>query len=189
MKQVYTIGYAGYNSVKEMIDVAKSFHIGCLIDVRSTPYSTYHADFNKEPLAKELRKEGILYRNYANEFGARQKDFINEEGYVDFEAFAASERFSEGVRKVSKAIEMGYAVLLMCAEKDPKDCHRGILIGRELRKLGFEVKHIIGYPPETETQEEMESRCVNSQISMFDPEDPVEKFYREQARKISYRAE
>lgn len=188
MRQVYTIGYAGYESVREMIDVLKSLNIGCLIDVRSTPYSTYHADFNKEPLAKELRKEGILYRNYASEFGARQKDFVNGEGYVDYEAFARSERFAEGVRKVSKAIELGYAVVLMCAEKDPKDCHRGILIGREMKKAGFAVNHIL-YPAEIETQEEMEARCVNSQISMFDTEDPVERFYREQAKKISYRAE
>ena len=187
MKEVYTIGYAGYESVQEMIEVAKSLNIGCLIDVRSTPYSTYHAEFNKEPLSKELQKAGILYRNYANEFGARQKDFINEEGFVDYEAFARSERFADGVRKVSKAIEMGYPVLLMCAEKDPKDCHRGILIGRELKKLGYSVKHV--YKAEVETQEEMEARCVDSQMSMFDQEDPVERFYREQAKKISYRAE
>lgn len=188
MKEIYTIGYAGYRSPEEMIDVLKKYNVTCLIDIRSVPYSTYHADFNKDALIKTLKKENIVYRHYAREFGARQKEFMTESKYVDFEAFAKSEQFIDGINKVTRAIELGYVVVLMCAEKDPKDCHRSILIGKEMKNYDFHVKHII-YPDQIETQEQMEERCIERQISMFDLSDPRETFYREQALKIAYRME
>jgi hypothetical protein len=33
---------------------------------------------------------------------------------------------------------------LMCAEKEPLECHRTILVARHLETLGLEVRHILG---------------------------------------------
>ena len=49
------------------------------------------------------------------------------------------ERVKKCLAEVKKAQDMGYVVCLMCAEKDPINCHRTILIARNLDKKGFEL--------------------------------------------------
>ena len=188
MRTVYTIGYSLFHTPEEMIDLLQTYGITCVVDVRSSPYSAYYADFNKEPLAAKLKQNNILYRNYAKEFGARQNDpkYTNEEGYLEFDRFTQSEAFLDGVGKLINGIELGYTFVLMCAEQDPIDCHRGIMIGKSLKELGFKVIHIVA-TSKTETQEEMEIRGIGNQISMFDGDDPVNRFYKERERKIAYR--
>ena len=190
MKQIYTIGYSAFPKPEEMIDVIRYYSITCLVDVRSSPYSSYYVEFNREPLAARLKKAGILYRNYAREFGARQEDprYLTPDGYLDFGKFTQSEAFLDGVGKLTGGIDLGYVFVLMCADKDPMECHRGIMIGKALKDLGFEVKHILE-GNHLETQEEMELRVVGNQISMFDGDDAIGRFYREQAEKIAYKVQ
>lgn len=38
---------------------------------------------------------------------------------------------------------MGYKIVLLGAMQEPIRCHRAILVGRELDKEGFQVKHIL----------------------------------------------
>ena len=187
MMEIYTIGYVSYTPEK-MIKVLWAFGISCLIDVRSSPYSAYYKQFDRDILSKKLREAGIIYRNYAREFGARQEDlrFFSDEGYLDFDLFTRSEQFHEGVDKVRKGMKLGYTFALMCAEKDPMTCHRAIMIGKNLKEQGFRVRHIL-YPDQIETQEEMEQRAIGNQLSFF-PEERIADFYREQNRKIGYRS-
>lgn len=187
MNEIYTIGYVSY-TLEEMIKVLRTFGISCLIDVRSSPYSAYYKQFDRDILSKELQDAGIIYRNYAYEFGARQEDprFYSEEGYLDFDLFTHSEQFNEGVEKVRKGMDLGYKIALMCAEKDPMTCHRAIMIGKNLKEQGFRVCHIL-YPDQIETQEEMEQRAIGNQLSFFPEEERIADFYREQNRKIGYR--
>jgi uncharacterized protein (DUF488 family) len=37
-----------------------------------------------------------------------------------------------------------HRIALMCAEKEPLECHRTLLVGRALYERGVEVKHILG---------------------------------------------
>jgi len=187
VNEIYTIGYVSY-TLEEMIKVLRTFGISCLIDVRSSPYSAYYKQFDRDILSKELQDAGIIYRNYAYEFGARQEDprFYSEEGYLDFDLFTHSEQFNEGVEKVRKGMDLGYKIALMCAEKDPMTCHRAIMIGKNLKEQGFRVCHIL-YPDQIETQEEMEQRAIGNQLSFFPEEERIADFYREQNRKIGYR--
>lgn len=187
MKEIYTIGYVSYQP-EEMAKVLNHFGVSCLIDVRSNPHSVYYTQYNKEIFAETLKKHGILYRNYAREFGARQEDprYYSKEGYLDFSVYTQSEQFRQGVQKIDQGIRMGYVFALMCAEKDPMTCHRGIMIGKALEEQGFTVKHII-YPDQIETQQEMEQRGIGNQISFFSDEQRIEEFYQSQNRKIGYR--
>ena len=51
--------------------------------------SSYYKDFDSDVLESRLKNEGILYRNYAFEFGARQEDkSLYPNGYLDFEIFS-----------------------------------------------------------------------------------------------------
>ena len=187
MKEIFTIGYVSYQP-EEMAKVLGSFGISCLIDVRSNPHSAYYTQFDKEVLSEELKKHGILYRNYWREFGARQEDprYYSKEGYLDFSLYTKSEQFQQGIQKMEQGMQMGYTFALMCAEKDPMTCHRAIMIGKALKEQGFTVKHIL-YPDQIETQQEMEQRGIGDQLSFFSDEQRIEEFYQAQNRKIGYR--
>lgn len=156
---IYTIGYSAF-SINEFIETIKNFGISCVIDVRSSPFSNYYADYNKDTLEKTLKEHNILYRNYANEFGAHQTDPMFYSGdIVDFDKFIKSDQFLEGVSKVNKGIERGYSFVLMCAEKDPIKCHRSIMLGKGFSDNGFDVRHIIS-KTELESQKELEERLL-----------------------------
>lgn len=156
---IYTIGYTAF-SLNEFIEAIKNFGISCVIDVRSSPFSNYYTDYNKDTLERILKKHNILYRNYANEFGARQTNPAFYSGdIVDFDKFIKSAQFLEGVSKVKKGIERGYKFVLMCAEKDPIKCHRSIMLGKGFSENGFDVKHIVS-KKELESQKELEERLL-----------------------------
>ena len=184
---IYTIGYTPYQP-EELLRALQRHGVSCLVDVRSNPHSAHYPAYNAEVFSRQAAQAGLLYRNYAREFGARQEDprFYTEEGYLDFERFIRSEAFLEGVEKLRRGMAMGYVFALMCAEKDPINCHRAIMIGRGLKDLGFEVRHILG-PDGIETQAELEQRAIGDQISFFPEAERIEQFYREQNRRIGYR--
>ena len=187
MKDIFTIGYVSYHP-EEMAKVLLSLGVSCLIDVRSSPYSAYYSQYNRDVFSELLKKYGILYRNYAHEFGARQEDprYYTKEGYLDFSVYTQSEQFQQGIDKIEQGIRMGYVFALMCAEKDPMNCHRAIMIGKALNEQGYTVKHIL-YPDQIETQQEMEQRGIGDQLSFFSDEQRIEEFYQAQNRKIGYR--
>lgn len=181
MSIVYTIGYTSFN-INKFVDVLKKYHINCLIDVRSTPKSSYFKDYNDTALMPLLNKNGIIYRNYKKEFGARQenKSFYNTNGYLDFNIFAQSSQFKDGINKIKTAQNMGYVVCLMCAEKDPINCHRAILIARNLNLNGFEVEHILA-SEDLCNQKEIDNILIEkyfpnrNQISLFNENNLTQK--------------
>ena len=65
-----------------------------------------------------------------------------------------------------------YRVAVMCAEKDPLDCHRAVLIGRTLAGDDVSVQHI-GADGELEPHDELERRMLKKygmeQASLFEP--------------------
>ena len=169
--------------------------------MRSTPKSSYYKDFDDSNLLPLLKNKGIVYRNYKEEFGARQdnKNFYHSKGFLDFEVFARSKQFNDGIDKIKKAQEMGYIVCLMCAEKDPINCHRTILISRNLDKKGFDVQHILA-TEEICSQKEIDERMLEkycpqrSQISLFNEnnlseEESLEMAYRLKNEEIGFRME
>jgi uncharacterized protein (DUF488 family) len=46
-----------------------------------------------------------------------------------------------GIERLRTGME-SHRIALMCAEKDPFDCHRAIFIGRNLAREGVRVQHI-----------------------------------------------
>ncbi|MGD9567063.1 MAG: DUF488 family protein [Sedimentibacter sp.] len=168
MRNIYTVGYTAFK-IDEFISVLKKYNITCVVDVRSLAYSQHYPDYNKEVLNKVLESNGIVYRNYSAEFGARQteKCYFSAKGYLDFNKYVKSDRFESGYQKVLTGIDRGYTYVLMCAETDPIDCHRSIMIGREFFKRGFVVKNILK-SGEILLQEELEKRLLDKYFSSRD---------------------
>ena len=157
---VYTIGYSCF-SPDRFIRTLREHQISLVVDVRSQPYSQRFPDYNKEHLAKTLKGFGIYYRNYAKEFGARQEDrAYYPRGYLDFELFSQSPPFQEGYTRLVESMKQGYRFTLMCAEKDPFNCHRTFLVARPFYEAGYRVLHLM---PESKTvpHAEIEQRLLD----------------------------
>lgn len=195
-KEIYTIGYSGF-SLDDFIKCLKHYKISSLIDVRSTPFSQYFQEYNKDYLQKKLKSEGIIYRNYREEFGARQTNIeYYPNGYLDFNLFTKSFSFLQGIEKIEKGINLGYVFALMCAEKDPISCHRNIMVGKAMAEMGFLIKHIHA-DCSLENQEEIEERMLKeyfperNQLSFFEEnqsdEDLIRISYERKNREIGYK--
>ncbi|MDD6941417.1 MAG: DUF488 domain-containing protein [Bacilli bacterium] len=200
MNTVFTIGYTSYK-IERFIEILKKNNISCLIDVRSIPRSSRYKDFDDNNLTSLLKNYGIIYRNYKKEFGARQVnlEFYNKKGFLDFNVFSKSKQFNAGIDKIKKAQEMGHVVCLMCAEKDPINCHRAILITRYLDKEGFNIKHILAND-EICDQKDIDRRLLDkyypnrNQLSLFSEnnltdEESLDNAYKLRNEEIGFKIE
>ena len=191
---IYTIGYSGF-SIKEFIDTLKAHKINFVVDVRSKPFSHHNPEYDSPVISRTLEAEGIKYENFAREFGARQEDrnFYTPEGWLDFEKFMSSRQFYDGITKI---LEGDYTYALMCKEKDPIDCHRGIMVARVFNEIGRDVIHLM---PDGNnlTQEDLEHEMIALYFSNYEHGDlfsgyPTERelvdaAYRMRNAKIGWR--
>jgi uncharacterized protein (DUF488 family) len=196
---VYSIGYYGF-PIDDFIRTLKKYKISLVVDVRSSPFSTHFPEYNRDVLDGYLIGHGIQYRNYANEFGARQENhaYYSKEGYLDFECFSKSEQFISGVTKLCDSMSKNHTFVLMCAEKDPIACHRTILVSRAFFDRGYNVIHLLSNG-ETITQETINMRLLDkfypdrNQTSLFekvqDDSTLLDLAYKQQNAEIGYRME
>jgi uncharacterized protein (DUF488 family) len=118
--------------------------IQVLADVRSTPFSRFNPQFNRVNLGHSLAAAGIRYEYMGEELGARTTDpMCFENGRVSYARLAATPLFQRGLERLRK-VATTERVAMMCAEREPLDCHRTILIARELERAGDTVTHILG---------------------------------------------
>lgn len=196
VKDIFTIGYSSFK-VHELINILKQYGINSLIDVRSNPNSKYYEDYNKNTFERLLKFHGIIYRNYKDEFGARQEDAkYYPNGYLDFELFTSSSKFLEGVDKIKAGMDISYKFVFMCAEKDPSTCHRNIMVAKEFYKKGYNVKNILA-DGTYEAQDSIEKRLVNhyfpnkNQVTLFSQQltwgEMVKASYEKRNEEIGYR--
>lgn len=143
-KDIYTIGHSNY-SFDELISRISKYNINVIVDIRGIPYSKYNTQFNKEVLASKLKSLGYMYIYMAKEFAAKRttNESYNEEGYADFERVKDEKIFKEGINRLKTGLEKGYNIVLLGAMQEPIRCHRAILLGKELDKLDFEIRHIL----------------------------------------------
>jgi uncharacterized protein (DUF488 family) len=138
---VFTIGHSTHQ-LERFIALLLPHGITALCDVRSKPYSRMSPQFNREELKQSLREHGIAYVFLGKELGARSEDpTCYENGKVQYDRLARTELFRQGLDRVQKGMKE-YRIALMCAEKEPLECHRTILVARHLVALGLDVQHI-----------------------------------------------
>ncbi|MEE8431315.1 MAG: DUF488 domain-containing protein, partial [Candidatus Desulfatibia sp.] len=155
-KFVYTIGHSDH-AIEKFISLLKQHGITAVADVRSAPYSRYHSQFIKDALADSLKKEEIAYVFLGKELGAKPDDpSCYKNGKVDYSRITEREEFKSGLERVLAGV-IKYRIALMCAEKEPLDCHRTILISHNLKLMGVSIKHILS-DGTIENHEDVESR-------------------------------
>src|ERR1017187_3628963 len=141
-QSVFTVGHSNLEFAKFLALLAQH-GIQAVADVRSSPYSQYNPQFNREPLQRALREHGISYVFLGVELGARRSEpecYVN--GCADYTLISRTPAFQGGIERVIEgAAKMRLA--LMCAEKDPLNCHRCILVSPRLREHGLKILHIL----------------------------------------------
>lgn len=155
---VYTVGHSTL-PLADFLEVLACNEITVLADVRSSPYSRFNPQFNKESLKEELQAQGILYGSLGKELGARSDDpSCYSNGQVQFDRLAETKLFESGIERIRNGASQ-YRIALMCAEREPLECHRTILVARELEKCDVEIRHILS-SGQVESHEEALNRLI-----------------------------
>lgn len=140
--RILTIGHSNHG-LEQFLALLEGAQVSVIADVRSRPVSRFVPHFNREALQAALAKRGISYLYLGRELGGRPDDSaLIKGGKPDYEAMARTPAFAAGLARV---IEAGTKekVALLCAERDPIDCHRFLLIGRKLDARDVAVAHIL----------------------------------------------
>jgi uncharacterized protein (DUF488 family) len=139
---VFTIGHSNH-PLESFLVLLQRHEVNALADIRSMPYSRFAPQFNKESLERTMHERGVKYVFLGRELGGRSDDpscYMN--GRVQYARLARSDIFSQGIARVIRGAS-DYRLALMCAEKDPLDCHRTLLVSPALVERGIVVEHIL----------------------------------------------
>lgn len=138
---VLTIGHSTH-SAEAFLALLRQHDAEAVADVRSSPFSRFNPQFNRVPLEQLLKANGIRYVFLGKELGARSDDrSCYDHGRVQYSRLAQTALFQSGLDRVLQGAAK-YRVALMCAEKEPLECHRTLLVAKALAARGQKVLHI-----------------------------------------------
>ena len=187
---IHTIGHSNH-PIGRFIELLRQHGITAVADVRSTPYSRFNPQFRRDQLQAALQEGGIQYVFLGEELGARTRDpaCYEADGRVSYARLAATDLFRAGMDRLRAGMSE-YRISLMCAEREPLECHRTILIARELERAHIQVVHILA-DGSLETHEQAMQRLAQSLdlvgTDLFrTPEQIRQQAYELQAARIAY---
>jgi uncharacterized protein (DUF488 family) len=141
MRALFTIGHST-QTWEQFLALLVQHRIEAIGDVRSSPYSARFPQFNRDILDRALRAANIRYVFLGDELGARRAE---RECYIDgvarYDRIARTAAFRSGLERVQTGVAR-FRLALMCAEKDPLECHRTILVCRQFRN-DLDIRHIL----------------------------------------------
>lgn len=187
---VLTIGHSTHPAEK-FLELLRLQGVDAVADVRSSPYSRFNPQFNRDELRTALKTAGIAYVFLGRELGARSDNpaCYDTAGQVQYRKLAQTESFQQGLDRVIEGSKK-HRLALLCAEKEPLECHRTILIARELVARGVKIQHI---QPDgsLESHDDAMDRLLKlhglPQQDLFrGRDDLLEEAYERQERRIAY---
>jgi uncharacterized protein (DUF488 family) len=187
-----TIGHTTHE-LDAFVAMLKQHGVTAVADVRSQPYSRRLEQFNRENLAAELASAGVEYVFLGDELGARREEPECYDGdRADYRRIAELPKFRAGLDRLREGAAR-FRIALVCAEKEPLDCHRTVLVCRHLR-YEFEILHILA-DGTTEDHAQTEKRLVREMgvsRTLFEPdlttEQLIQQAYDLRGEQIAYRA-
>jgi len=192
--ELYSIGYAT-KPLAVFLAQLKQYAITAVADVRSVPYSKAFFDYHQDAIKQTLLNNNIRYVFLGEELGPRSKDsnHYDSSQQVQFDLLSQSKLFKRGIDRLKHGMQRHWVIALMCAEKDPIDCHRSLLIGRALQdSLDIDLQHI-KHNGELESQTTLNIRLTkvhNTESDLFcSPQEKIELAYQAQNRLKAYRRE
>jgi uncharacterized protein (DUF488 family) len=189
--QVLSIGHSNHR-IDAFVELLQRHGVTAVADVRSSPYSRWVPQFSRNELSAALKAHGIAYVFLGKEFGARSENpACYVDGKVQYDRLAAEPAFESGVERIKEGIQK-HRIALMCAEKDPIDCHRALLVSREIDRHGMPVAHILA-DGSLQTQRELETRLLRKhklpENDLLSRSEFVDTAYRKQEERVAYEDE
>ncbi len=116
-----------------------------VVDTRSSPYSKYVPQYDKELIQRSMEENGTKYLFLGAELGGRpaNRAYYDASGRVVYGRLRDDANFKAAISRLEKGIER-FRVALICGEENPAHCHRRLLIGRVLAEHGHTMLHIRG---------------------------------------------
>jgi uncharacterized protein (DUF488 family) len=190
MAIVFTVGHSNH-PIEPFLQLLSPYGIDLVVDVRSRPHSRFNPQYNRERLAASLEMAGMEYLFLGAELGARSTDpecYIGDR--ADYGLISRTPAFERGIARVAGEA-VGRTVTLLCAEKDPLDCHRAILVCPVLAVRGIGASHVRG-DGSLENGDAFEDRLIaatgQGAPDLFrDRGGRIAAAYERRARAIAYR--
>ena len=190
---LFTVGHSTHDW-PEFLALLTRHGVTAVADVRSQPVSRL-PHFNKAFLAAALTDARISYVFLGRELGARRSEpDAYEDGVARYERIARLPAFAEGLARVRAGLQT-HRVCLLCAEKEPLDCHRTILVCRHLRVEDSDIDPILDdgrLEPHRDTERRL-LRLTDVQPTLFeasaDEADLLARAYEQRGQEIAYRAD
>jgi Domain of unknown function DUF488 len=157
---ILTIGHSNHTT-DQFIELLRRAEVTALADVRSSPFSQRFPQFNQSELQRALATSGIRYLFLGDELGGRPSDVAvyDAEGRVDYWRVRRTAIFRAGIERLLQE-SRNDVVCMMCAEEDPLDCHRALMVAAELVERGVSLSHVRG-DGTRETTKQLESRLFD----------------------------
>ena len=187
-----TVGHSNH-SIEAFLDILARNGVTAIGDVRSSPYSRYSSQFSRDSLKQSLRAASVAYTFLGKELGARSDNpSCYRAGKVQYSILAKQQVFFQGASRVLEGMER-FRIALMCAEKDPIECHRALLVARHFHERGVPTAHIHA-DGTLEPHDRFESRllalCKMPEGDMFKPRaEFVADAYEVQGMRVAYQDE
>lgn len=190
---IFTIGHSNHPLEHFAVLLAKH-SVQVIVDVRSSPSSARNPQFNRGNLRSSLTGMGVRYLFLGRELGARRTEREAYEGRIaKYELIANLPSFASGIDRIKEGSSR-FRVALMCAERDPLQCHRAVLVCRYLKPhFPSQIHHILA-DGNLESHAEFERRLLTEaslnadQADMFSAnEEPIlDRAYRAVGLKIAF---
>lgn len=185
---VLTIGHSTLPA-ERFVALLQQHGVETVCDVRSQPYSRHVPHVNREALEQTLGRVGIGYEFLGRELGARSsdRDAYDDEGRVRYDALRSAPAFQQALDRIEADARAGRVQALLCAEKDPADCHRSVLVADAIVLRGLRVAHIHS-DGRLETQRQMLDRLMGPPSLLDDGDQSTRerRALRDRERVIAY---
>ena len=166
--RVYTIGHSN-QSFDSFLAALTAHAVSLVVDVRRFPSSRRHPHFSGGRLQSALRATGIDYAHTPDLGGHREPladsphTALREDAFRGYADHMDTPAFAAAIDAVL-AEASAQRVAVMCAERDWRDCHRG-LIADYLKVRGHEVVHILSAEAQEPHPYTRSARIIDGELS------------------------
>jgi uncharacterized protein (DUF488 family) len=184
---LFTIGHSNH-PIDRFIALLQDAGVTAVVDVRSQPFSRRYPWFSAQRLRERLDAEAMAYVSMGDALGGRPRDpALFRGGIADYEAMARTPEFRAGIDRVMAGTKR---TCLMCAEREPLDCHRCLLVAPALAARGLRIGHILAdgsVVPHTAIEERLLAGH-DGELFENDRTSRLVEAYRRRANRVAFRA-
>ena len=187
---LFSIGHSNIPA-ERFVAMLRKAGVNAIADVRSTPRSRRFPWFSGKNLAPLLEGSGIAYLPFGDSLGGRPREpGLYRDGVADYEKMAQQPEFCAGLDQLL-TFARRHRVCLMCAEREPLDCHRCLLVSRTLAQRGCAVGHILHdgtIEPHAATEQRLLARSgPEADLFVTGQREQLAAAYRRRCRAVAYR--